>query len=78
MYKAGHFSAHLKLKTSHVCDGKQAANQLITIITYKKQMLVEQSSHTAWVTLIKMTKQINPVSAELQNLFCSLLARAHN
>lgn len=70
--------SHLKLKTSHICDGKQAANQLITIIAYKKQTLVKQSPYTAWVTLIKMTKQINSISAELQNLFCSLLTRAHN
>lgn len=35
-----YFSAHLKLK-SHICDGKQAASQLITIIAYKKQMLIQ-------------------------------------
>lgn len=65
MHTPDYFSAHLKLKNSHICDGKQAANQLITIIAYKKQTLVKQSSYTAWVTLIKMTKQINSVSPEL-------------
>jgi len=77
MQTPDYFSAHLKLKTSHLCDGKQAANQLITTIASKKQTLLEQHSYTAWDTLIKMTKQIKSVSAELQNLFCSLLARAH-
>lgn len=47
----------LALKTSHICDGKQAANnQLITIIGSKKQMLAKQGSYTGWVTLIKLAK----------------------
>jgi len=47
----------LALKTSHICDGKQAANnQLIIITGSKKQMLAKQGSYTGWVTLIKLTK----------------------
>lgn len=64
VYTSGYFSTHVKPRTSRINDGKQAANQLITIIAYKKQMRVEQSSDTGWVTLIKMTKQSLPWTAQ--------------